>query len=160
MGVNKVWEWEEAMERLGNFLEWIRGKWTLGLLNLHLLSRRTLVTCPFWGYLCRLWLSRIWVKAVDSKSHLWDHLIPKLPSGPTLTVLCVLFCFCFFFLKTLKWNTWVMNFCNFFLAVLGLRCCAQAFSSCSTWVAHCGGFSCCRAQALGTWASIVVALGL
>ena len=22
---------------------------------------------------------------------------------------------------------------------------------------HCGGFSCCRAQALGTWASVVVA---
>ena len=54
---------------------------------------------------------------------------------------------------------WVMNFCNFFLAMLSLRCCAQAFSSCSTWVAHCGGFS-CRAQALGTWASIVVALRL
>lgn len=90
MGTNKVWEWEEAMERLGNFLEWSRGKWTLGLLNLHLLSRRTLVICPFWGYLCRLWLSHTWVKAVDSKRHLWDHLIPKLPSGPTL-------CFVFFF---------------------------------------------------------------
>lgn len=37
------------------------------------------------------------------------------------------------------------------------------FSSCSTWAPHCGGFCCCRAQALGrsgfgscgTWAQIV-----
>ena len=44
-----------------------------------------------------------------------------------------------------------------FLAALGLRCCAQAFSSCSKWGLfltavrglHCGGLSCCRARALG-----------
>ena len=45
-----------------------------------------------------------------------------------------------------------------FLAVLGLRCCAKPFSSCSNWgllsswavwASHCGGFSCCRAWALG-----------
>ena len=34
---------------------------------------------------------------------------------------------------------WVMNFLNLFLAVLSLPCSAQAFSSCSTWVSHCGG---------------------
>ena len=28
------------------------------------------------------------------------------------------------------------------------------------WASPCGGFSCCRAQALGTWASVVVACGL
>ena len=33
-----------------------------------------------------------------------------------------------------------------------LRCGARA--------SHCGGFSCCRARALGAWASVVVALGL
>ena len=53
----------------------------------------------------------------------------------------------------------------FFLAVLGLRCCARAFSSCgeqgatlccSAQASHCGGFSCCRAWALGTRASVVV----
>ena len=52
------------------------------------------------------------------------------------------------------------------MAVLGLHCCMQAFSSCGKWgvtlpcgewAAHCGGFSCCGAQALGTWASVVVA---
>ena len=28
-------------------------------------------------------------------------------------------------------------------------------SSCSAWASHCGGFSCCRAQALGARASVV-----
>ena len=51
-----------------------------------------------------------------------------------------------------------------FLPVLGLRCCAQAFSSCgeqgllfvAVWASHCCGFSRCGAQALGAQASIVV----
>ena len=64
------------------------------------------------------------------------------------------------------------HFLNFiiylFLAVLGLHCCAWAFSgcgeqellsSCSVQVSHYSGFSCCRAQALGTRASVVAALG-
>ena len=46
------------------------------------------------------------------------------------------------------------------MAVLGLRCRAQAFFSCSAWASHCGGFSCCGARALGGQASVVVALGL
>ena len=55
-----------------------------------------------------------------------------------------------------------------FLVVLGLRCCARAFSSCGergllccgAWASHCSGFSCCRARALGAQASVVVARGL
>ena len=35
------------------------------------------------------------------------------------------------------------RFIYFHVAVLGLHCCTQTFSSC------CGGFSCCRAQAVG-----------
>ena len=31
---------------------------------------------------------------------------------------------------------------------------------CGAPASHCGGFSCCRARALGTWASVVVAHGL
>ena len=31
---------------------------------------------------------------------------------------------------------------------------------CGAWASHCGGFSCCGARALGTWASVVVAGGL
>ena len=57
----------------------------------------------------------------------------------------------------------------YYLAALGLCCCARAFSSCGEWwlLFHCGaraslcsGFSCCRAQALGTRASVVVTHGL
>ena len=40
----------------------------------------------------------------------------------------------------------------FLLAALGLRC--------GAWASHCGGFSCCRVQAPGTWASVVAARGL
>ena len=56
-----------------------------------------------------------------------------------------------------------------FLAVLGLCCCTQAFSSCGepgatlccgALTSHCGGFACCGARALGAWASVVVAHGL
>ena len=55
------------------------------------------------------------------------------------------------------------------MAMLGLCCCTRAFSSCGEWKAtlcccvrasHCRGFSCWGAHALGTWASITVALGL
>ena len=31
---------------------------------------------------------------------------------------------------------------------------------CGARASHCGGFSCCGAQALGAWASVVVACGL
>ena len=54
-----------------------------------------------------------------------------------------------------------------FLAVLGLHSCVQAFSSCGEWgllfgarASHYSGFTCCRAQALSLWASVVVARGL
>ena len=62
----------------------------------------------------------------------------------------------------------LISVCIYILAVLGLRCCVQAFSSCNKWgslsscarVSYCSGFSCCRAQALwcggfsncGSWA--------
>ena len=59
-------------------------------------------------------------------------------------------------------------FIYLFLAALGLCCCAWAFSSCGergysllqVQASHCGGFSCCRAWALGARASVVVAHGL
>ena len=56
-------------------------------------------------------------------------------------------------------------FLIYFLAALGLRCCARAFSSCderggatlrcSARASHRSGFSPCRARALGAWASVV-----
>ena len=54
-------------------------------------------------------------------------------------------------------------------AALSLHCCTRAFSSlrwtgatlrCGARASHCGGFSCCGAQALGARASVVVACGL
>ena len=44
--------------------------------------------------------------------------------------------------------------------MLGLRCCARAFFSCGAQASHCGGFSYCGAQSLGTRASVVLAHGL
>ena len=55
------------------------------------------------------------------------------------------------------------------MAVLSLRCCARAFSSCSAQGLLLGAVHgllivvaslCCGAQALGAWISVVVARGL
>ena len=47
-----------------------------------------------------------------------------------------------------------------FWALLGLHCCTWAFFGCGEWTSHCGGFSCCRAQALGHRVSGVAHSGL
>ena len=58
---------------------------------------------------------------------------------------------------------------SFILVIIGLCCCAWAFSSCGEQelfsrcgvrASHYSGFSGCRAQELGTWASVVAAWGL
>ena len=49
------------------------------------------------------------------------------------------------------------------MVALGLCCCVRAFSSCEHGLllvavhraSHCGGFSCCGAQALGAQASVI-----
>ena len=74
-------------------------------------------------------------------------------------------------------SVWMMSslFCFFnnlfiylFLATLGLCCCMWAVSSCGErglpsgcgpHAVRCGGFSYCRLQTLGTWASVAVAHG-
>ena len=65
-------------------------------------------------------------------------------------------------------NTFIYYLFTYFLAALGLRCCARAFSSCGErrllFVAVCGlliavASLCCRAQALDTRAPAVVARG-
>ena len=82
--------------------------------------------------------------------------ISHMGLGPTLVTSLTLF---------LKINLFIY----LFLAVSGLRCCMQAFSSCSergatlccsAQASHCSGFSCCGARALGTRASVVVTCGL
>ena len=44
--------------------------------------------------------------------------------------------------------------------VAGLWCCTWAFSSCCVQASHCSGFSCCRAQAVGTQAWVLAVRGL
>ena len=54
---------------------------------------------------------------------------------------------CLFFLKKI--------FLNLFMAVLGLPCCAQAFSSCGGQASHCSGLSCSGVRAPGVSALVV-----
>ena len=63
--------------------------------------------------------------------------------------------FYFYFLNFIYvWLRWV------FIAACGLSLVASGGYSCSAWASHCGGFSCCGAWTLGTWASVVAARGL
>ena len=75
----------------------------------------------------------------------------------------------FYVLKTIVVLFYLFIFLiNLFMAALGLHCCADflqlqragATLRCGVRASHCGGFSCCRARALGTRASVVVAHGL
>ena len=70
----------------------------------------------------------------------------------------------FFFYSLYVLYIW---FLNLFIIYLFIYRCIRSSSlragttlCCSVWASHCGGFSCCRAQALGAPASIVVAGGL
>ena len=70
-----------------------------------------------------------------------------------------MFFFFFFFLR----------FTYLFLDLVGLHCCAQtsvvtrgdgrAPLACSVQASYCSGFPCCRAWAVGTWASVTAAPG-
>ena len=68
-----------------------------------------------------------------------------------------------------KIHIYIYIYFYLFLPLLGLSCFVQAFSGFreqrllspwSAWTSHCGGFSSCRAQALGERASVVTALRL
>lgn len=65
--------------------------------------------------------------------------------------LLLLFLFGFFFFSVFLFIL--------FWALLGLHCCTRAFSGCGKQTSHCGGFSCCRAQALGHRVSGVACSG-
>ena len=62
----------------------------------------------------------------------------------------------FYFIFYNFWLRWV------FVAACGLSLVAGRGVTlrCGARASHCGGFSCCRARALGTQASVVVARGL
>ena len=82
-----------------------------------------------------------------------------------------LFLFFFFFNHSISRR--VLFFFNFYLFIyflagwvfvatrgLSLVAASRATLRCGAWASHCGGFSCCRARALGVLASVVVALKL
>ena len=66
------------------------------------------------------------------------------------------FIYLFIYLFIYFWLHWV------FIAARGLSLVAASGATlrCSAWASHCGGFSCCRAWALGSWTSVAVACGL
>ena len=49
---------------------------------------------------------------------------------------------------------------SFIFGCVGSPLLPGATLGCGVQASHCGGFSCCGAQAIGTWASVVVARGL
>ena len=61
----------------------------------------------------------------------------------------------FIYLFIYFWLCWVF-LCMCFLSLSW----ARAILHCGTWASHCGGFSCCGAQALGAQASVGTAHGL
>ena len=89
--------------------------------------------------------------------------VSSLPSAPTwpppnyFPMDCILSIFLnkFIYFKNF-WLRWV------FAAVrrLSLVAASGATLHCGEWASHCGGLSCCGAQALGARASVVVAHGL
>ena len=84
-------------------------------------------------------IEKLWFMCGRSGRLLWAYIF--LAWGPLWSRIQ----FCFFFLINLFYYL-------FLVALGGLRCGARA--------SHCGGFSCCGARALGSWASVVVARGL
>ena len=97
-------------------------------------------------------MERAWPLA--SESH-------KFKSWP-----CLLLLVKFDQIKILSLISFLKEIIYLFLAALGLHCCMRAFSSCGEQGAtlRCGarasprgGFFCCGAWALRTWASVVVA---
>ena len=68
-------------------------------------------------------------------------------------------CFCFLsFLKKVLCTCASAGF--FLLCRLFSSCRHQGLLSCGAWASHCGGFSRCRAPALGGWIPVVVTPGL
>ena len=101
------------------------------------------------------WLSRVWF-CIIRILHAWIRAYGK----PSLKA-------CFSFLTSCTWCS--LQPSSAFLSSLlilfifgrtGSSLYAWDFSSCGAQAPHCSGFLCCRAQALGSQASVVVVHGL
>ena len=78
---------------------------------------------------------------VFSRYLIEEENVLLLPSDSETTGdLCFFFFFCIF---------QILKFYLFIFRCVGLHCCTQVFSSCSSQASHCNGFSCCRAWTLG-----------
>ena len=134
------------------------GRWPLTMALIHFpKSLLVFITWPFQGVLSLGRTEGAWECDV-----LWGQLL-------SLVTLLNVFFFFFNHFHSCSLFKKIIYLIYLFLAVLGLCCYVRAFFSFSKWAAtlccsvqssHCGGFSCCRAWALGTRASVVVAHGL
>ena len=94
---------------------------------------------------------------IHAQVFLWTWVFSSLGYKPKsriaghMITLCLTFFFKLINLFLLRWV---------FLAACRLSLVAVSGGYSSLQASHCGGFSCCRAWALGTWASVVVAHGL
>ena len=85
----------------------------------------------------------------------WVHLHKEQCLAQSIQIMSIIMCYYYYYFKKYVFTH---------LTVVGLCCCAGflwlrgagAFSSCGARVSHCGGFSRCRAQALGCMGSVVV----
>ena len=84
----------------------------------------------------------------------FSSICPGLGLLGHMVVLFLVFCLfvCFYFFGCVRSSLLHMGFLYLWRAGVTLRC--------GAWASHCGSFSCCGAQALGTWASVVAACGL
>ena len=88
---------------------------------------------------------------------------PICDKGEILFQLQVSISFFFFFRKLFIYIIIFLWLHWFFVAASGFSSWLQpagAILCCGVWISHCGDFSFCRAQVLGTWASVVVTQAL
>ena len=125
-----------------------------------------LMPTDFTGFtVCSITQKQVADRRNDLLEQLWHKLETTSWKVWVLSCRCFIYFFFLFFFCSLQpfvlfifyfWLHWV-----FFAARrLSLVAVSRATLRCSVQASHCGGFSCCRARALGARASVVVAHGL
>ena len=90
------------------------------------------------------------IKPTSLTLHWQAGSLPAAPPGKPLAV------YTFYLLELLFWLPWVLAAAH----RLSLVVVCRGYSSLGFMASHCGGFSCCGTQALGTQASVAAACGL
>ena len=102
-----------------------------------------------------IWVQRHTLNYLQDCVHMYTCAFIWRESPRFLSAFICLFVYLFIYLfifGCVRSSLLCTGFLQLWRAGATLRCGARA--------SHCGGFSCCRARALGTWASVVVAHGL